>query len=129
MRRKITFVPLVPSRTYAEKLKDPRWIARADEVKERARHRCEECGTSKNLEVHHVIYPTGVEPWDVDDWVLMCLCGNHHEERQSAEQVLFGNVAQILRYKKLPELLAQPLWTMFDSFPQETITLWEEDSD
>jgi 5-methylcytosine-specific restriction endonuclease McrA len=72
-------------KTYAEKLKDPRWQKKRLRVMERDKFECRDCGaTDKSLQVHHCKYSKG-EPWDTDDQLLMTLCDDCHKERQAVE--------------------------------------------
>ena len=65
---------------YWEKLRDPRWQRKRLEIMERAGFKCEECGSDKNtLNVHHLIYHKGHDPWEYDGSELKCLCEGCHE--------------------------------------------------
>ena len=65
---------------YKEKLKDPRWIRRRREIMERDNHRCMICGEdSLLLNVHHLRYRKGAEPWEYDDCELVTLCEDCHK--------------------------------------------------
>lgn len=65
---------------YKEKLKDPRWIRRRREIMERDDHRCMICGEdSLLLNVHHLRYRKGAEPWEYDDCELVALCEDCHK--------------------------------------------------
>lgn len=58
---------------YAEKLRDPRWIKKRDELKVLANHTCNSCGaTDKTLHVHHPFYKKEVEPWEYENLVVLC---------------------------------------------------------
>ena len=52
-----------PHDAYLDKLKDPRWYAFTDLVK-RNREHCEGCGSNRHLQVHHIRYLPGLEPWE-----------------------------------------------------------------
>src|SRR5438105_2637506 len=100
---------------YSEKLLDGRWQKKRLEIFQRAGWQCEECWTSKNLQVHHVFYITGNEPWDYPEELLMCVCGSCHLKRQKIEQQIFKNVGAVIRWKSLEELREQPIWTFFNN--------------
>lgn len=71
--------------TYADKLKDPRWIAKRDPILQRDRFTCRDCGKGfRSLDVHHCYYEPG-EPWDTDDELLLTLCRTCHNTRQEYE--------------------------------------------
>ena len=65
--------------TYAQKLKDPRWKARRLQILKSHNHKCAHCGATEHLEVHHLNYKKGREPWEYNDRELMCLCRKCHE--------------------------------------------------
>jgi hypothetical protein len=71
--------------TYSEKLRDPRWQRRRLEIMSKANFRCEKCFANDiTLNVHHVIYRTGADPWDYPDEDLACLCEPCHEREHEA---------------------------------------------
>lgn len=80
--------------THAEKLKDPRWIAKRDEIIKLAEYRCESCNRHRDelkrighhLEVHHKYYEKGREYWDYLWTELICLCDVCHELAEEALQ-------------------------------------------
>lgn len=78
-------------KTYAEKLKDPRWQKKRLEIFERDKWACQEC-TSKTdtLHVHHKRYDKGKDPWDYDDYNFVTMCEGCHalEESFKENQVL-----------------------------------------
>jgi hypothetical protein len=68
-------------KTYAEKLKDPRWQRKRLEIFQRDRFKCWQCGNDKlSLHVHHVEYELGKDPWDYPEDKLLTLCEKCHFE-------------------------------------------------
>ena len=65
--------------TYQEKLNDPRWHNRANEIKERDNNTCQVCGTNNDLHVHHKLYKYDLDPWDYVDEALITLCKDCHK--------------------------------------------------
>lgn len=71
-------------RTYAEKLRDPRWQKKRLEIMQRANFKCELCGCDdETLNIHHGFYEYGYlrkykQPWDYPSKTLWCLCENCH---------------------------------------------------
>lgn len=66
-------------KAYAEKLKDPRWQKKRLEVFEHDKWTCKECGaTDKTLNVHHLFYHQGFDPWDYAKEELITLCDDCH---------------------------------------------------
>lgn len=73
------------SKTYADKLKDPRWQRKRLEVMENASWECLNCGSKDSeLQVHHPAYLKGKEPWEYDESQLECLCKDCHKVRTDA---------------------------------------------
>lgn len=65
---------------YKEQLKDPRWLMRRREIKERDNHRCMLCGTDYGmLNVHHLLYRNGCKAWEYRDTELATLCEECHK--------------------------------------------------
>lgn len=57
--------PRQRSKSCAEKLRDPRWLAKREEVFDRDGYRCVLCrGERIGLECHHLYYLPDTEPWD-----------------------------------------------------------------
>ena len=68
-----------PTRKLAEYM-DKLW---SEIVKIRAGHKCEYCGSTKNLNSHHVFTRVNASlRWDVDNGV--CLCADHHRFNREA---------------------------------------------
>ncbi len=72
-------------RTYAEKLRDPRWQKKRLEILERDEWTCQLCGDKETtLVVHHRWYRKGKDPWDYPDNCLATLCESCHEQETGA---------------------------------------------
>jgi hypothetical protein len=71
---------LPESKTYQEKLLDPRWQKKRLEIFERDQWTCQSClATDKTLHVHHRFYRPDREPWEYEDIALITLCKDCHE--------------------------------------------------
>jgi len=71
----------VKATTYGQKLRDPRWQKRRLEVMQRDEFTCRMCGDNTcTLNVHHLAYSRGKNPWDTDMDLLVTLCEWCHEE-------------------------------------------------
>lgn len=69
------------AKTYAGKLKDPRWQKRRLEIMNAAGFICDQCGNDKEtFNVHHKLYLKGLDPWEYEDKYLECLCEKCHKE-------------------------------------------------
>lgn len=84
------------TKTYTEKLQDPRWQKKRLEVFNRDNWTCRSCGdTTTQLEIHHVEYFDGLEPWEYPDHMLKTLCHTCHkkeQERPKYEQYLIQSL-------------------------------------
>jgi hypothetical protein len=79
-------------KTYAEKLKDPRWQKKRLEVLNDAEFQCELCGdTESTLRVHHKQYIKGHDVWEYERQQLACLCESCHENQHDLD-VRFQNL-------------------------------------
>jgi len=72
----------VQKKTYAEKLKDPRWQIKRLKIMDRDEFKCQRCERHfVELHVHHKEYLKGRDPWDYPDEHLLTLCVDcHHGE-------------------------------------------------
>lgn len=105
-------------RTYAEKLRDPRWQEKRLRLFDKANWTCELCSLvrpSKGLQAHHPIYLAGLNPWDYPDEIMMVLCDPCHESRQEVERQWFYKVALVIRWKSTEELQTMPVWWMTET--------------
>lgn len=72
-----------PMKTYAEKLKDPRWQRKRLEILQRDDFTCRACGAkTETLHVHHIRYFRGRNPWDYKEFYLVTLCERCHESEE-----------------------------------------------
>lgn len=76
------------SRTYQEKLRDPKWLNRKKQILNARGHQCESCGARRSLEVHHGYYAYWLEPWEYEDATLWILCRDCHEVAHESLAVL-----------------------------------------
>lgn len=77
------------SKTYWEKLKDPRWQKKRLEIMERDEFKCRHCDdATTTLNVHHRYYISRRDPWDYEDDVFMTLCEPCHEEMEAAGKLI-----------------------------------------
>jgi len=84
------------SKTYFDKLKDPRWQRMRLEVMRRDGFRCRDCGDGKStLHIHYCFYEKG-DPWETGASFLLTLCENCHESRQTIENDAKRMLGQIL---------------------------------
>lgn len=109
----------MPKLTYAEKLRDVRWKRRRDDLLRRSNYTCCECHTpltsgTMDLQVHHVVYISCLDPWDYPDELLLVVCDWHHKERQAVEQAIYVEVGKHLATLDIGEMRRQPLYAFFE---------------
>jgi 5-methylcytosine-specific restriction endonuclease McrA len=67
--------------SWGEQLKDPRWIRKYDEIKERDNRTCLICNSNEHhVEVHHLCYLPGFLAWEYDNELLVTICRRHHDQ-------------------------------------------------
>lgn len=72
------------SKLYKEYLQSPLWKIISSKVKWNANHRCEKCGSNKNLVTHHTSYEfKGIE--FLAFHTLQCLCSKCHEKEHDKQ--------------------------------------------
>jgi 5-methylcytosine-specific restriction endonuclease McrA len=78
MRRAYYFSEAKMATKYSELLKDPRWKQRRDHIIKIKGSECSNCGSRKNLNVHHNWYIKDLMPWEYTDQQMTILCGCCH---------------------------------------------------
>lgn len=80
---------MADSKTYWEKLQDPRWQKLRLLAMEAAGWECTDClATDKTLNVHHRIYRKNAEPWEYALDELAVLCKDCHKGEHSSRDEL-----------------------------------------
>jgi len=84
---------------YSEKLKDPRWQKMRLQVLERDEWTCQRCFDSEStLNVHHLRYEKGKDPWEYPLDNFLTLCESCHtsefEMRHDYEQMLLSIIRE-----------------------------------
>ena len=65
---------------HAKELASPKWKEKREEVFERYGKQCVECGSTKNIQVHHLIYRKGHHLWEYNVDELIPLCKKCHQK-------------------------------------------------
>ena len=69
------------AKTYIQKLRDPKWQRKRLEIMNRDDFTCQECSAKdKTLNVHHLIYRKGCDPWEYEPHELKTLCEDCHSK-------------------------------------------------
>lgn len=91
------------------KYQHPKWQKRRLEVMANSDFSCSDCGNKdQTLNVHHVSYIKGRDPWDYGDDELRCLCSACHAQRHTDDdrfkaalhkhKSTYGGVDELLGY-------------------------------
>ncbi len=72
--------------SYEEQLQHEKWHEKRAEIIS-IQKRCQFCGTSDRLQVHHKRYIRGRVAWDYDNSNFELLCADCHEEKHIEEEV------------------------------------------
>jgi len=84
------------TKTYSDKLKDPRWQKKRLEVLEMSEWACEICqDKDSTLHVHHHQYLKGREPWEYDHSQFSVLCESCHQEEHDKDDILMDVVSRL----------------------------------
>lgn len=79
----------VARKSYAEKLRDPKWQRKRLEIMQRDDFRCLACGgAATTLHVHHGYYEKGRDPWDYPNETLHTLCKDCHGEAEELRRAI-----------------------------------------
>lgn len=109
------------TRSYSEKLRDPRWQRRRLTILERDGWECQSCGNdSDSLHVHHRWYERRVEPWDAPDEALTTLCASCHGlEYECRDEAAAQLLVAVRRHLLSHEI--EWLASLFDGMPTEVV--------
>lgn len=73
--------------TYQEQLLTDEWKLRRQEIIDRDFGICQQCMSSKNLNVHHLTYIDGRMAWEYEDFYLITLCGECHKKTHEDKEL------------------------------------------
>ena len=66
---------------YIELLRDPRWQQKRLRIMEADHWQCRVCESkTETLNVHHLYYQQGHDPWDYEDYMLITMCESCHRK-------------------------------------------------
>lgn len=93
--------------SYSDKLKDPRWQRKRLEVYQRDNWTCLSCNNNREtLDVHHLKYFPGLDPWDYEMCYLITYCKTCH----NSEHLMGDKIRQIhLEVLKEHPMFIKPL--------------------
>jgi len=74
-------------KTYSDLLKHPLWQKKRLEIMKRDKWMCKKCGDDETtLNVHHLNYINGKDPWDYPNSELITLCEDCHKQIESLKK-------------------------------------------
>ena len=94
---------------------------------------CCECGVplaagTMDLQVHHVAYIRGLDPWEHPRELMVVVCDHHHKQRQAIEQAIYVKVGQHLAGLTIHGMQIQPIYAYFDDDPTlDHLPAWMRD--
>jgi len=118
-----------PMKTYAEKLKDPRWQRKRLEVLNIHDFTCDGCyGDGNTLHVHHLYYVSGRDPWEYPNFALTVLCEDCHSFAHSAPAapMEFERIMQMFQIRQTDEI-GFGLWDLAQLYENGSWRLGERD--
>jgi hypothetical protein len=90
------------TKMYSEKIKNPKWQKKRLEVLNKANFTCELChDTEETLQVHHLQYLNGKEPWEYPLDNFKCLCATCHEAISIINWIDYKDIIKVLKVKSL----------------------------
>lgn len=111
-------------KTYAEKLRDPRWAEFRKRIISSRGKFCEMCGSEageKTTNVHHRRYISGAEPWEYKDEDVILLCESCHNAVHRCETKWRDMIRQ------MPPFMVHEFSDMADAFqgmPAHRVRIW-----
>lgn len=102
--------------SYQEKLLDPRWKEKRQEVLRRDGYECQICQKPHSLQVHHCYYDSK-EPWDYEPESLLTLCRECHEFETKNLAVMKKNMVDSIARKGITANTFDSLAFAFENSP------------
>ncbi len=84
--------------SYSQKLRSPKWQRKRLQIFERDNWKCKSCGSGdNNLQVHHLKYTPGKEPWEYEDHLLVTYCDICHETEHMIGDSIRVSLIELIR--------------------------------
>lgn len=107
--------------TYSEKLKDPRWQRKRLSIFDRDNWTCQSCNrVDLTLNIHHLKYLPGAEPWDYDDSLLVTYCELCHNTEHLIGEQIHESLVDIVRENRLLIKPVSQLCILSEKWPEFT---------
>lgn len=106
-----------PNMTYSEKLKNPKWQKLRLRIFERDEWTCQSCGSKdNNLQVHHLKYFTGLEPWEYEPHYLVTYCETCHNTEHHRDQIS-ESLIELIKLDKIYIRQISQLTVLVEEYP------------
>lgn len=87
---------------YKEQLTNILWLKKRAEILERDEYKCQKCGETSNLQVHHLKYINGRFAWEYDNSDLITLCQKcHNTEHNDNDGRMFIHPNKMVMFRSL----------------------------
>ena len=92
---------------YLQLLRDDRWASKRKEIYIRDGYKCKVCGLGNRvLQVHHKVYYSKTNPWDIPDQFLVTVCVKCHQHIHNTKKIrTISNKKITTEAKKMKKLL------------------------
>ncbi len=117
--------------TYIEKLRDPRWQRKRLLIFERDNWTCRSCNRSDiSLQIHHLKYLPGNEPWEYEDYLLVTYCEVCHETEHLIGDQIHKSLLELINDTPIYIKAVSQLCILIESDPffYESLKLFLNDS-
>lgn len=109
---------------YAQKLRDPRWQRKRLKILERDGWTCQICySDTDTLNVHHLHYASGKEPWEADDDHLITLCESCHDHETVARKEALERLKEKMASLQMHSAEINELCVLLDSITEASGTV------
>ena len=82
-----------------KELDNVRWLTKRQGIMARDQFKCTKCGTTEQLQVHHLYYTSGYHLWDYPDASLVTFCSDCHEQWHQQYGVWYRDSTPVVRSK------------------------------
>ena len=104
--------------SYSDKLRDPRWQRLRLLIFQRDNWTCQSCGcTENNLQVHHLKYLPGIEPWEYEPYFLVTYCEKCHETEHLIGDKISDSLLELIKSDKIFIKPMAQLTILIENYP------------
>lgn len=77
--KEFSYVGLTRKKSYDKDLERKEWKTKCSQIRNRDGNKCALCGSTENLNVHHIYYKDGRHAWEYPNSALITLCQKCHQ--------------------------------------------------